>query len=133
MPGSPLVTPVEAQTPLANVRKSAYTVDEKPNSYDDITGYNNFYEFGTDKEDPARYAGKLKTRPWTVKVEGACGKPADYDIDDMLKWFPLEERVYRLRCVEAWSMVIPGSGSRWRISSSASSRRARRSSSSSRR
>ncbi len=109
-PGSPLVTPVEAQTPLANVQKSAYTVDEKPNSYEDITGYNNFYEFGTDKEDPARYAGKMKTRPWTVKVEGACAKPADYNIDDLLKWFPLEERVYRFRCVEAWSMVIPWVG-----------------------
>ena len=69
-PGSPLVTPVEAQTPLANVKKSGYTVDEPWNSYDDITGYNNFYEFGTDKDDPARNAGKLTTRPWTVKVEG---------------------------------------------------------------
>ncbi len=110
VPGSPLVTPVSAQAALPNVKKSGYTVDEKWNSYEDITGYNNFYEFGTDKEDPARYAGKMTTRPWTVKIDGACAKPADYNIDDMLKWFPLEERVYRFRCVEAWSMVIPWVG-----------------------
>jgi len=109
-PGSPLVTPASAQAALPNVKKSAYTVDEKQNSWEDVTGYNNFYEFGTDKEDPARYAGKLTTRPWVVKIDGECAKPGSYGIDDIMKWFPLEERVYRFRCVEAWSMVIPWVG-----------------------
>jgi len=72
----------------------------------------NFYEFGLDKEDPARYAGTLTTRPWTVRVDGLVRKPADYAIDDLIKASRLEERVYRLRCVEAWSMVIPWVGVR---------------------
>ena len=86
------------------------TTDEKLNSYRDVTTYNNFYEFGTDKGDPARYAGTLKTRPWSVVVEGQCAKPGTYNIEDIMKWFPLEERIYRMRCVEAWSMVIPWVG-----------------------
>lgn len=77
--------------------------------WEDVTGYNNFYEFGTDKDDPARYAGKLKTRPWAVAIEGEVKKPRTLDIEDILR-FPLEERIYRLRCVEAWSMVIPWIG-----------------------
>src|SRR5438270_2214784 len=85
------------------------STDEKKNSFDEITHYNNFYEFGTDKDDPARHAGKLQTRPWTLKVEGECEKPKTFDIDELLK-FSIEERVYRLRCVEAWSMVIPWDG-----------------------
>ena len=85
------------------------STDEKKNSFDEITHYNNFYEFGTDKDDPARHASKLQTRPWTVKVEGECGKPRTFDIDELLK-LSIEERVYRLRCVEAWSMVIPWDG-----------------------
>jgi methionine sulfoxide reductase catalytic subunit len=109
-PGSPLVGALEAQTPLANVRKGPFGTDEKQNSFEDISGYNNFYEFGTDKEDPARNAGRLKVRPWTVKIEGHVAKPGDFAIDDLLTMFPLEERVYRLRCVEAWSMVIPWIG-----------------------
>jgi sulfoxide reductase catalytic subunit YedY len=95
---------------LANLTKSPLSTDEKLNSYKDITTYNNYYEFGLDKSDPARYAGSLKTRPWSVVVEGQCGKPGTYNVEDILKWFPLEERIYRLRCVEAWSMVIPWVG-----------------------
>jgi len=76
----------------------------------DVTRYNNFYEFGTGKEDPARLAHTLRTRPWTVVVDGHVAKPGRYDIDDLLRRFPQEERVYRLRCVEAWSMVIPWNG-----------------------
>ena len=76
----------------------------------DVTRYNNFYEFGTGKEDPAQHAGSLITRPWTVTIEGEVNKPKTFDIDDLLKLAPLEERVYRLRCVETWSMVIPWVG-----------------------
>ncbi|MGZ6070339.1 MAG: protein-methionine-sulfoxide reductase catalytic subunit MsrP [Myxococcaceae bacterium] len=87
-----------------------YSTDETPTRYDDITHYNNFYEFGTDKTDPAANSGTLKPRPWTVTVDGLLKKPLTVDIDQLLKWFPLEERVYRMRCVEAWSMVIPWLG-----------------------
>ena len=89
---------------------SPYSTDEELNSYKDITSYNNFYEFGTDKGDPVRYAGSLTTRPWTINVEGHCAKPGTYDLDDLLKTLPVEERIYRLRCVEAWSMVVPWTG-----------------------
>ena len=99
-----------AQSPLANVKKSAFSTVEPLNSFEDIAGYNNFYEFGLDKEDPRRYAGRLQTRPWTVKVDGHCARPATYDIDSLINFTQLEERVYRLRCVEAWSMVIPWIG-----------------------
>ena len=85
-------------------------VIDKPNSLADITNYNNFYEFGTAKTDPAQHAGSLKTRPWTVAVEGAVKKPKVYDIEELLKLSPQEERVYRLRCVEGWSMVVPWIG-----------------------
>ena len=77
--------------------------------YEVIT-YNNFYEFGTDKSDPAANAHVMKTRPWTVTVDGLVGKPRTFDIDEILKLAPLEERIYRLRCVEAWSMVVPWVG-----------------------
>jgi methionine sulfoxide reductase catalytic subunit len=83
---------------------------DKPTSYADATSYNNFYEFGTDKSDPAERAHTLKTRPWTVAVEGECAKPGRYDIEALLKLAPMEERIYRLRCVEGWSMVIPWVG-----------------------
>ncbi len=83
---------------------------EKPTSYTDATHYNNFYEFGSNKSDPAKYAGSLITRPWTVSIEGEIKKPFTLDIDSLLKLAPLEERVYRLRCVEGWSMVIPWIG-----------------------
>jgi methionine sulfoxide reductase catalytic subunit len=78
--------------------------------YEDVTRYNNYYEFGTGKGDPARNAGSLRTRPWTVTVEGHCQRQGQYDLEDLLARFPSEERVYRLRCVEAWSMVIPWLG-----------------------
>jgi len=78
--------------------------------FDDVTTYNNFYEFGTDKADPARLAGSLKTKPWTVEIGGEVGKPGTYDVDELIRLFPPEEHVYRMRCVEAWSMVIPWLG-----------------------
>jgi sulfoxide reductase catalytic subunit YedY len=96
--------------PLAASRNPAYVVLDKPTPYKDVTSYNNFYEFGTDKSDPARQAHTLKTRPWTLQVEGAVAKPRSFDLDELLKLAPLEERVYRLRCVEGWSMVIPWIG-----------------------
>jgi sulfoxide reductase catalytic subunit YedY len=83
---------------------------EKSTAHADVTGYNNFYEFGTDKSDPAARAGTLRTRPWTVAVEGEVRRPRVFDIDELLRLAPLEERVYRLRCVEGWSMVIPWVG-----------------------
>jgi len=87
----------------------AMTLD-KLTAYQDASTYNNFYEFGTDKADPARNAGTLRPRPWTVTVEGEVGKPGSFDLDSLLKLSPMEERVYRLRCVEGWSMVIPWVG-----------------------
>jgi sulfoxide reductase catalytic subunit YedY len=88
----------------------AYSALDKPTAYKDATSYNNFYEFGTDKGDPVQYAGTLKPRPWTVTIEGEVKKPMTLDLDALLKLAPLEERVYRLRCVEGWSMVIPWIG-----------------------
>jgi methionine sulfoxide reductase catalytic subunit len=87
-----------------------YFVADKLTSYKDVTTYNNFFEFGTDKADPARNAHTLKTRPWTVSVEGLVNKPKVWDIDALIKLAPMEERVYRMRCVEGWSMVIPWIG-----------------------
>jgi sulfoxide reductase catalytic subunit YedY len=84
--------------------------DDKPNTYEEITNYNNYYEFGTDKEDPAANAKNCRTKPWTVKVDGLVKKPADYHFEDLVKPYRLEDRVYRFRCVEAWSMVIPWQG-----------------------
>ena len=98
--------------PLAGAKSElagAVTMD-KLTPRQDATTYNNFYEFGTDKADPARNAHTLKTRPWTVAVEGAIAKPKVYGIDDLMKLAPMEERIYRLRCVEGWSMVIPWVG-----------------------
>jgi len=87
-----------------------YSTRETQTSYEDATSYNNFYEFGMDKEDPAKFADRLQTRPWTVSIEGMVKKPVTLDIDALLKLAPMEERVYRLRCVEGWSMVIPWNG-----------------------
>ncbi len=84
--------------------------DDELTAYEHVTGYNNFYEFGTDKEDPARNAHTLRPRPWTVIVEGEINKPGQYDLDDLLRGITIEDRIYRLRCVEAWSMVIPWRG-----------------------
>jgi len=96
---------------IADYRKGAVTLDEKPTPFEAVTTYNNFYEFGTDKADPAKTApGRLVTRPWTVVVDGECARPATLGFDDLIKPHALEERVYRLRCVEAWSMVIPWVG-----------------------
>jgi len=96
---------------LENVKPSELSeTKEKANSWEQITTYNNYYEFGTDKEDPALYAKSLKTEPWSVVVEGEVAKPAKYALEDILKGEALEERIYRLRCVEAWSMVIPWVG-----------------------
>jgi sulfoxide reductase catalytic subunit YedY len=95
---------------LPNVKKTSYSTDEKQNSFKDITSYNNFYELGVDKGDPAQNAKYLTTRPWTVSVEGEVKKPKTFDVDEIIKLSPLEERVYRMRCVEAWSMVIPWVG-----------------------
>jgi sulfoxide reductase catalytic subunit YedY len=89
---------------------SRYSTTEKLTPLKDITGYNNFYEFGVDKDDPAREAGRLKTAPWTVKIDGECAKPGTYNLADFLKGNALQERIYRLRCVEGWSMVIPWIG-----------------------
>src|SRR5438105_4146643 len=96
--------------PLTSAGRSSYSTDEPLTPYRDVTTYNNFYEFGTDKSDPAENAHTLKPRPWTVSIEGEVRKPQVIDIDQLLTWFPLEERVYRMRCVEAWSMVIPWLG-----------------------
>jgi sulfoxide reductase catalytic subunit YedY len=95
---------------LPNVQKSKYTLDEKQNSYQDVSTYNNYYEFGTDKSEPAVYAKNFKTEPWTVSVEGACAKPRKFTMEEILSLAPLEERVYRHRCVEAWSIVVPWVG-----------------------
>ena len=84
--------------------------EEKPNTWEEITTHNNFYEFGLDKKDPSRRAHTLVTRPWTVKVDGLCDKPGDYQLEDFVKPSVMEDRVYRFRCVEAWSMVIPWRG-----------------------
>ncbi len=85
-------------------------IEEDLNSWDEITSYNNYYELGTGKEDPKRNAAALQTSPWTVTVEGECAKPGQFNLEDILRPHPLEERIYRLRCVEAWSMVIPWVG-----------------------
>ena len=93
-----------------DVVKSPFSTTEKETTFDDVTHYNNFYEFGTAKTDPSRNAGKFRTSPWTVSVEGECAKPAKYSVDDILKLAPLEERIYRHRCVEGWSIVVPWIG-----------------------
>src|SRR6185437_15099915 len=99
-----------AATKLQTVQSPLTTTGEQLTSYDDITHYNNYYEFGVEKDQPAKNAGVLPTRPWTVRVEGMVKKPKTFDIDTLLKMRPLEDRVYRHRCVEAWSMVIPWEG-----------------------
>ncbi len=101
---------VHATTKLNGVIKGPYGTDEKQTPYNDVTHYNNFYEFGVDKTDPAKNAQNFKTSPWTVSVEGDCKHPRKYSMDDILKLAPLEERIYRHRCVEAWSIVVPWIG-----------------------
>lgn len=105
-----LPTPAGAITKINNVTKSSYTVNEKITPLADITSYNNYYEFGTDKGDPSHYANTLRPSPWQVVVGGLVNKPKTYDLDSIMKIAPLEERVYRHRCVEAWSIVVPWIG-----------------------
>ena len=104
--------PPRRLAPLPSVRSTApgAVVVDKPTAYADVTGYNNFYEFGTDKADPAARAGSLRPRPWTVVVDGEVARPRRFDLDELLRLAPMEERIYRLRCVEGWSMVIPWVG-----------------------
>jgi methionine sulfoxide reductase catalytic subunit len=107
---------VEAATPaphgrkLQNIQKSPFSTTEKTNSWDQITTYNNYYEFGIDKDSPSMFAKTLKPSPWTVSVEGECAKKGAMNLEDVLKGETLEERIYRHRCVERWSMVIPWIG-----------------------
>jgi methionine sulfoxide reductase catalytic subunit len=99
-----------AATKLTGLAKSPFSTTEKQNTYEDVTHYNNFYEFGTDKSDPAKNSQKFQTTPWTVSVEGEVKKPRKFSMDEILKIAPLEERIYRHRCVEAWSIVVPWIG-----------------------
>ncbi|MEO0617035.1 MAG: protein-methionine-sulfoxide reductase catalytic subunit MsrP [Pseudomonadota bacterium] len=107
---SPQAAELPAEGALADIAKSRYSTDETPNSYEDVTTYNNFYELGTGKSDPARNAQYLKPRPWSIEVSGAAENTGTFDIEDFIKPHQLEERIYRLRCVEAWSMVVPWVG-----------------------
>jgi sulfoxide reductase catalytic subunit YedY len=104
------VVPAEPRAKLADVGKSEYSTMEAPNSYEDVTTYNNYYEFGTAKEDPYRNAQDFKPQPWSITVEGHAEKIGTFHFEDFVKPFDLEERIYRMRCVEAWSMVIPWVG-----------------------
>jgi sulfoxide reductase catalytic subunit YedY len=99
-----------AGTKLPNVTKGKFSTDEKINSFQDVSTYNNYYEFGTDKGEPANYAKNFKTSPWTVSVEGLCAKPRKFSLEEILALAPLEERIYRHRCVERWSIVVPWVG-----------------------
>lgn len=100
----------EAQAKLGPGKASSFSTTETLTSLKNVTSYNNFYEFGTSKEDPAEYAHTLRTQPWTISIEGLVKKPKTLGMEDILKLAPLEERIYRLRCVEGWSMVIPWLG-----------------------
>ncbi|EHR73191.1 sulfite oxidase-like oxidoreductase [Burkholderiales bacterium JOSHI_001] len=108
-PASPSGSKLAALKGVRSAVPGGLTLD-KPTAYADVTSYNNYYEFGTDKSDPARNAHTLKPRPWTVAIEGEVKKPMTLDLDQLMKLAPMEERIYRLRCVEGWSMVIPWVG-----------------------
>src|SRR4030081_1164154 len=99
-----------SQSALSYQRNPQYSVSEPPNKFEEIAGYNNFYEFGTDKESPGKYAHTLRTRPWSVTVQGEAEVRGRFDLEDLLKGQALEERIYRFRCVEAWSLVVPWIG-----------------------
>jgi len=103
-------TPLPAARRFPNLKHSSYSTTEPRNTFEEITTYNNFYEFGTSKSDPARYADSLITSPWHVTVDGEVAKPGKFAFEDLIKPYTLEERIYRLRCVEGWSMVIPWVG-----------------------
>jgi methionine sulfoxide reductase catalytic subunit len=104
------VPAAESDASLPPIGRSPYSTNEKATLLRDITSYNNFYEFGADKNDPAEHAQTLHPRPWSVAIEGEVARPQLVDIDTLIRWFPLEERIYRMRCVEAWSMVVPWVG-----------------------
>ena len=104
------VVPDARGAKLADVKSSRFSTDEEPNSFEDISTYNNYYEFGTGKADPYENAQDFEPRPWTITVDGHAEKTGTFDFDDFIKPFDLEERIYRMRCVEAWSMVIPWVG-----------------------
>ena len=95
---------------FAQTADSPFSTSEEPNTLEDIASYNNFYEFGFGKEDPAAYAGTLTTKPWSIEIGGVVDKPGTYDLQDILSQVTLEERIYRFRCVEAWSMIVPWNG-----------------------
>src|SRR5690606_14124224 len=102
--------PGEPGSKLAGVARSPFSTDEAPNTFEEITTYNNFYEFGTGKSDPSENAGTLRPRPWSVEISGHAAKTGTFDLEDFLAPHRLQERIYRMRCVEAWSMVIPWVG-----------------------
>ena len=104
------VIPEAGLTKLSDIAVSPFSTDEMPNSIEDITTYNNYYEFGLGKDDPFKNAEDFRTRPWTIEVSGEAEKTGTFDFDEFMKPFDLEERIYRMRCVEAWSMVIPWVG-----------------------
>jgi methionine sulfoxide reductase catalytic subunit len=106
---SPSIT-AHATTKLSGLEKSPFSTDEKQTPYNDVTHYNNFYEFGSDKSDPAKNSQNFRTSPWSVSVEGEVSKPRKFTMEELLKLAPLEERIYRHRCVEAWSIVVPWIG-----------------------
>jgi sulfoxide reductase catalytic subunit YedY len=110
LPGTAAESAPRRGIALATSLRSPYSTGEKLTAYDEVTGYNNFQEFGINKLDPARNAHRLPTRPWTVTLEGLVRRPRTLDLDDILRLAPLEERIYRLRCVEGWSMVVPWIG-----------------------
>lgn len=105
-----LIAGVAAGSILAGTAQGAKAETLEPNSWEDITSYNNYYEFGTGKDDPAANAHRLTIKPWTVKIDGMVDKPGDYDFADIMARMTIEERLYRFRCVEAWSMVVPWNG-----------------------
>jgi len=104
---SGLTIAVSSASGWAQTKKGPYDTDEKPTPYKDVTTYNNFFEFGIDKDDASRNAKNFRTQPWTVSVEGFVKKPQTYALDDLIKGLTIEDRIYRMRCVEGWSMVIP--------------------------
>ena len=109
-PAFSAIVPDERRAKLENVAKSAFSTDETMNSYEDITTYNNYWEFGAGKSDPSRNAGDFDPLPWKITIDGHAEKTGTFDFDEFIKPFDLEERIYRMRCVEAWSMVIPWVG-----------------------
>jgi len=108
--GTSLISDEAFAEGLSSTPNSSFRLNEVPTPLEKVTTYNNFYEFSTDKEEPHRLAGSLKTRPWTIRVDGEVNRPKTFDIEDILKLAPLEERIYRFRCVETWSMVVPWIG-----------------------